>query len=133
MELATTKSIDKGITLMDDGTIWGFRGRKIFTRLGNKPEVLQRIKVYCEDGTVRSLLGYTNVRLERPYSALLLLNGFYSGEPVLSEPTGTYSLEELKLEIETRMLESADPSEKSIIHFHVSIEDSFDDLLELVI
>jgi len=132
MESAITKSIDKGIILMDDGTITGFVGRMVFTRLGCLPDFLRRIKVFCEDGTVRSIRGYSDKRLQRPYSALLLLNGFYSGKPVLSEPESTYSIEELKSEVKSRLLETDSRLHRAELEFHLSLTQTLDDLLEIV-
>ncbi len=100
---------NRGIVFMDDGTATSFEGREIFTRLGSRPKTLSRLEVFLLDGTVRKLLGHSNVRFEKPYIWILLGNGFRSGIPILSEPIRTYDFETLKQEIRKRCYRDLPP------------------------
>lgn len=94
---------DRGIVLMDDGTVTSYQDREMFTTRGERPEILRRLTVYQEDGTVRQLLGHADKKRLPPWIWHALGSGFWSGVPILSEPERTYEFAELKAELVNRL------------------------------
>lgn len=123
-----------GITTSQYGVESGFRDRHYFTNLAKRKGNLAKIVVYCPDNTKRTIVGHTDVRIEPPYWSLLVLNGFVSGIPVLSDPIGTYEFRELKLLVATHIrrvrhsITGGGPELKE----RLERATTFDDLLDIV-
>lgn|GEM_PF-2183526 len=132
--ISYSEGIDRGICLLNDGTVSGFRARKLFNRLGIRRGVLERTDVYCADGTIRRIEKYDRVRLAPPYPSVLFLNPFCTGEPVLSEPLRTYKFEDLRGEVRKRLVPAYQTTEaRRHIKARVLGASTFDDLLEVVL
>lgn len=123
-----------GITTSQYGVESGFRDRHYFTNLAKRKGNLAKIVVYCPDNTKRTIVGHTDVRIEPPYWSLLVLNGFVSGIPVLSDPIGTYEFRELKLLVakHIRRVRHSIAGGGPELKAQLERATTFDDLLDIV-
>jgi len=82
--------------LIGKGWVSSFQGRTRASNRALRAKTLATVRAYCPDFTLRRVVGFRDRRLEGPLLSALLLNPSHSGLYVLSEPSGTFSIEELK-------------------------------------
>jgi len=119
----------------DTGWIGGFRSRHRFSRVGETRLRRGSVKeiAYCPDGLTRTVLGFQDKRLAKPWWDILFLNPTWTGVPVLSEPTGTYQLDDLKKKVLRKYVSAyPHPDDKREIRSGIEAAQTFDDLLDVV-
>lgn len=124
---------DRSIIATSDGDVSAYRKRELFNRLASKHGLLEG-SVYCPDGTVRRMLGHTDVRMEWHFWSLVFLNPIYNAIPILSEPIGTYEFRELKLLVakHIRRVRHSIAGGGPELKAQLERATTFDDLLDLI-
>lgn len=125
--------MDRAIIASESGHLSSYKGRERYNRLASKHGLLEGT-VYCPDGTVRRMLGHTDVRMEWHFWSLVLLNPIYNAIPILSEPIGTYEFRELKLLVarHIRRVRHSIAGGGPELKAQLERATTFDDLLDIV-
>jgi hypothetical protein len=125
----------KGILISDKIAMRGYRERYRFNSLGERRvrSGVAGTVAYCADETIRRVIGFRDKRLSRPYTGILFLNPTWTGIPILSEPIGTYDLEDLKREVRRCLVPAYQTTDvRRGIKDSIYSAQNFDELIDVV-